>query len=92
MKAALPTLEAAERDATAVLDATVAGLPNQPLDAVPVGGGEADNVLVREWGTKPAFAFAPREHFAIGAVVWVRHAANIRRLMNGTEPKIGKRA
>jgi glycerol-3-phosphate acyltransferase PlsY len=28
---------------------------------------------------------------AIGLVVWVRHAANIRRLLNGTEPKIGRR-
>ena len=28
---------------------------------------------------------------AIGAVVWMRHAGNIRRLLNGTEPKIGKK-
>ena len=27
----------------------------------------------------------------LGALVWVRHAANIRRLRDGTEPKIGKK-
>jgi glycerol-3-phosphate acyltransferase PlsY len=27
----------------------------------------------------------------IGIVVWMRHAANIRRLLNGTEPKIGRK-
>lgn len=27
---------------------------------------------------------------ALGALVWMRHADNIRRIMNGSEPKIGK--
>ncbi len=27
----------------------------------------------------------------LGALVWIRHGANIRRLLNGTEPKIGKK-
>ena len=27
----------------------------------------------------------------IGVLVWVRHEANIRRLLNGTEPKIGRK-
>lgn len=26
---------------------------------------------------------------ALGALVWMRHASNIRRIMNGSEPKIG---
>ncbi|WP_298362203.1 glycerol-3-phosphate 1-O-acyltransferase PlsY [uncultured Litoreibacter sp.] len=28
---------------------------------------------------------------ALGALIWVRHAGNIRRIMNGTEAKIGKK-
>ncbi|HZY55194.1 MAG TPA: glycerol-3-phosphate acyltransferase, partial [Reyranella sp.] len=28
----------------------------------------------------------------LAALVWVRHHENIRRLLNGTEPKIGKKA
>ena len=28
----------------------------------------------------------------VAALVWVRHHANIRRLLNGTEPKIGQRS
>ena len=27
--------------------------------------------------------------FALAALVWLRHAANIRRLLNGTEPRVG---
>jgi len=27
---------------------------------------------------------------ALGALVWMRHAENIKRILNGTEPKIGK--
>jgi len=27
----------------------------------------------------------------LGALVWLRHAANIRRIVNGTEPRIGKK-
>jgi glycerol-3-phosphate acyltransferase PlsY len=29
---------------------------------------------------------------AIAAVVWLRHAANIRRLLAGTEPRVGRKA
>ena len=29
---------------------------------------------------------------AVGVLVWVRHSANIRRLLAGTEPRIGQRA
>src|SRR6185295_10104214 len=32
-------------------------LPNLPADGVPVGKGEAENVEVRRWGTKPDFDF-----------------------------------
>ncbi len=41
------------------------GVPNAPMDAVPPGG-EEDNVLVREWGEKPAFPFEARPHWELG--------------------------
>lgn len=40
-------------------------IPNVPLAEVPVGKDESDNVVVREWGTKPTFDFEPKDHVAI---------------------------
>jgi seryl-tRNA synthetase len=40
-------------------------LPNIPSDDTPIGKDEDDNVVVRKWGEKPVFSFAPREHFDI---------------------------
>jgi seryl-tRNA synthetase len=48
------------------LNAELAILPNAPLPDVPDGADERDNVELRGWGAPPAFAFAPREHFALG--------------------------
>ncbi|RIA55654.1 serine--tRNA ligase [Dichotomicrobium thermohalophilum] len=54
------------RQAEARLNEALAAIPNLPLDDVPVGEDETDNVLVREWGEKPGFDFTPKEHFDIG--------------------------
>ncbi len=40
-------------------------IPNVPLDEVPVGKDEKDNVVVREWGTKPQFDFPVLDHVGI---------------------------
>ncbi len=66
LKADSTGCEAEERQAIAALDTLLSEIPNQPLDDVPVGKDEDDNVLFREAGTKPPFAFKPREHFEIG--------------------------
>ena len=42
------------------------GIPNTPLDDIPDGSDEADNVEIRRWGSPRNFAFAPKEHFEIG--------------------------
>jgi seryl-tRNA synthetase len=41
-------------------------VPNMLHESVPTGKDEHDNVVVRTWGTKPAFDFTPRPHFEIG--------------------------
>jgi seryl-tRNA synthetase len=43
-------------------------IPNLPLDSVPEGKDEADNVELRRWGTPRGFNFAPVEHFEIAGV------------------------
>ena len=66
LKDALPRLEAAEADAAVSLDTALAALPNLPAADVPAGEDESDNVVVHHRGTPPTFAFAIKEHDAIG--------------------------
>jgi seryl-tRNA synthetase len=60
------TEEAAAEDAR--LRAALEVIPNLPLDEVPTGRDEDDNVEVRRWGAPRNFAFQPVEHFEILAV------------------------
>ncbi len=41
-------------------------VPNLPLEEVPVGEGEEDNVVLRKEGTPPNFDFSPKDHLALG--------------------------
>ncbi len=59
-------LEEAERYAIAELETALAAIPNTPLDAVPDGADENDNVEVARWGEPRNFDFTPKEHFDIG--------------------------
>jgi seryl-tRNA synthetase len=41
-------------------------MPNLPDPSVPVGADERENVVVRQEGALPTFAFAPRAHWDLG--------------------------
>ena len=43
-------------------------IPNLPLDSVPEGRDEDDNVELKRWGTPATFDFTPVEHFEIAGV------------------------
>ncbi len=58
--------EEEERKLDAALVAALEVLPNAPLDSVPVGADEADNVELRQIGETPEFAFEPKQHFELG--------------------------
>ena len=45
--------------------------PNLPLDNVPVGAGERDNVAFREIGERPKFSFQPKDHFELGTTLGI---------------------
>lgn len=49
------------------IEALLLGVPNPPLDEVPDGKGEEDNVEVRRWGQPRQFDFTVRDHVDIGA-------------------------
>lgn len=41
-------------------------IPNMPHKSVVVGADEKDNPVVKTWGERPTFEFAPRPHWEIG--------------------------
>ena len=44
------------------------GLPNIPMEGVPEGTDEEDNVEIHHWGTPRRFPFVPTEHFELTSV------------------------
>ena len=73
--------ELAEADAIkARLDDLLLRVPNIFDESVPVGKSEADNVVLREWGTKPDLGFTPRTHYDLGEALGImdfEHAARV---------------
>jgi seryl-tRNA synthetase len=59
-----------ERGETRMRD-LLTSLPNLPAEGVPVGKGEAENVEVRRWGTKPEFDFEPNDHVDLGTALGI---------------------
>ena len=56
-------LDALQNELLALLQA----VPNLPHDSVPVGKGEADNVVVRTWGAPRTMEFDIKDHVDVGA-------------------------
>jgi seryl-tRNA synthetase len=66
LKESMPTMEAAEKEASNALNDALAEIPNLPLDEVPDGKDEKDNVEHHRFGAKRDYAFAPKQHFDLG--------------------------
>jgi seryl-tRNA synthetase len=66
LKESIPAMEAEEKKASKALDNALAEIPNLPLDEVPDGKDEKDNVEHHRFGTKRDYAFAPKQHFDLG--------------------------
>jgi seryl-tRNA synthetase len=73
--------ELAEADAIkAKLDDLLLRVPNLFDESVPVGKSEADNVVVREWGSKADLGFVARTHYDLGEALGImdfEHAARV---------------
>jgi len=62
------------------LDDLLLRVPNIFDESVPVGKSEADNLVLREWGTKPDLGFTPRTHYDLGEALGImdfEHAARV---------------
>jgi seryl-tRNA synthetase len=66
LKERMPALEAEEKQASAALEQTLAEIPNLPLDEVPDGKDEHDNVEHHRFGAMRNYAFTPKQHFELG--------------------------
>ncbi|HEX3774258.1 MAG TPA: serine--tRNA ligase [Polyangiaceae bacterium] len=59
-------LEAELAGIEAQLEERLLEIPNLPHPSVPDGRTEAENTVIRTWGTKPSFDFEPKAHFELG--------------------------
>jgi seryl-tRNA synthetase len=66
LKELIPKMEADEKKASKALEDALAEIPNLPLDEVPDGKDEKDNVEHHRFGAKRDYAFAPKQHFDLG--------------------------
>ena len=46
-------------------------IPNLPLEGVPAGTSEEDNVVLRTWGEPTSFDFTPRPHWELGELLGI---------------------
>ncbi len=66
LKDFLAQAEDEERRLTRELNDALSSIPNVPLEDVPLGKDESDNVEIRRIGNQRNFAFQPKEHFELG--------------------------
>ncbi|ADR52210.1 seryl-tRNA synthetase [Candidatus Liberibacter solanacearum CLso-ZC1] len=66
IKEQLPLLEAKENEIKSSLNQILSCIPNIPLEDVPIGANEKENILIRSVGNKPNAIHLSKEHFEIG--------------------------
>ncbi len=67
-KAEVAALQAGAKELDQQLTDLLMTLPNSPLEEVPQGADESDNVELRRWGSPRALDFKPAEHYEIAGV------------------------
>jgi seryl-tRNA synthetase len=66
LKVAMPVLDDNAKAADRELQEALAEIPNLPLDDVPDGKDEHDNVEHHRYGEKRTYAFMPKPHYDLG--------------------------
>jgi len=80
LKDQLAASEGEERALDAKLRDALSVIPNLPLDEVPLGKDEKDNVEVRKVGTPTKFDFAPKQHFELGEALGLMDFATAAKI------------
>lgn len=71
LKEELKTLAGTLKELEKKREVTLRQLPNLPLESVPQGKGESENIVLHEVGEKPMFAFKPKNHLELGSVLGI---------------------
>lgn len=74
------TLETQLSEVEAQLHGALMTVPNVPHETTPDGHSEEHNVLVRTWGQKPEFDFAPKDHVDLGEKLGILDFARAAKL------------
>lgn len=69
LKAQLNTADEELKGLQVQLDTLLSAVPNMPVDEVPEGKDEDDNVELRRWGTPRTFNFEVKDHVDLGAAI-----------------------
>ncbi len=80
LKDQLAAGEGEERALDAKLRDALSVIPNLPLEEVPLGKNEKDNVEVRKVGAPTKFDFAPKQHFEIGEALGLMDFATAAKI------------
>jgi seryl-tRNA synthetase len=80
LKTALPAAEEEEKAVSAALSDMLSRLPNIPLDDVPAGKDENDNVVTRLVGDKPGWNHPAREHYELGEALGLMDFASAAKI------------
>ncbi|MEQ8294334.1 MAG: serine--tRNA ligase [Roseovarius sp.] len=67
-KAEVAAMQAEAKELDGALTDLLMSLPNLPMEDVPDGEDEADNVEIHRWGEPRGFNFQPREHYELDGV------------------------
>src|SRR5215216_5274512 len=71
VKDRIAELDQLRAQAEARMNDLLSTLPNIPHATVPVGDDESANQEVRRWGTRPEFAFEPKDHVDLGSALGI---------------------
>lgn len=67
------------------IDEIVISIPNTPMDRVPVGG-EENNEIISTWGEAPSFDFEPKAHWELGETLGILDMAGGARISGSGFP------
>ncbi|KRS15849.1 serine--tRNA ligase [Roseovarius indicus] len=67
-KAEVAAMQAEAKELDGALTDLLMSLPNLPMEDVPDGADEADNVEIHRWGEPKGFDFQPKEHYELEGV------------------------